>query len=92
MDIARRNTNKVELDEVIEYWLECPRASSYLDEDSLIKFLEIFTPHQIKGAMYLATCKGRKAYFKYMCGVLHNWRKALEQGEEPRYFDIGSED
>lgn len=89
MEIERRKTNKAELDEVIEYWLQCPRASSYLIEDSLIKFLEIFTPHQIKGAMYLATCTGRKAYFKYMCGVLHNWRKDLEQGKEPRYFDIG---
>ena len=89
MEIERRKTSKAELDEVIEYWLEGRRASSYLLEDSLIKYLECFTPHQIKGAMYIATSKGREAYFKYMCGILHNWKKDLEQGKEPRYFNIG---
>lgn len=29
MAIIKRKTNKAELDELIEYWLECPRASSY---------------------------------------------------------------
>ena len=87
--MERRKTNKSELDEVIAYWLECPRCSNYLVEDTLIKFLEVFTPDQIKGAMYLATSTGRQAYFKYLCGILHNWRKELEQGNEPRYFDIG---
>jgi hypothetical protein len=87
-----RRTSKAELDEVVSYWLECPRCSRYLVEDSLIKFLEVFTPHQIKGAMYLATSTGRKAYFKYLCGILHNWRKDLDQGNEPRYFDIGEVD
>ncbi len=89
--MERRKTNKEELDEVVAYWLQCPRASSYHDEGSLIQFLEVFTPHQIKGAMYIATSKGREAYFKYMCGILHNWRKELELGNEPRYFDIGEE-
>ncbi len=92
MPIEYRKTNKKELDEVVEYWLSCPRASDHHDEGSLIKFLAIFTPRQIKGAMYLATSSGRQAYFKYMCGILHNWRKELEQGIEPRYFDIGEEE
>lgn len=89
--MVRRRTSKQELDEVIEYWHKCPRCSAYLVEDSLIKFLEIFTPHQIKGAMYLATSKGRPHYFRYLCGILHNWRRDLEEGKEPRYFDIGEE-
>jgi len=54
----------------------------------LIQFLEIFTPHQIKGAMYLATAAGRPSYFKYLCGILHNWRRDLEAGVQPRYFDV----
>ena len=92
MTVVTRQTSKAELDEVIEYWLDCPRASSYYDEGSLIQFLEVFTPHQIKGAMYIATSTGRQAYFKYMCGILHNWRKDIENGVEPRYFDIGSQE
>jgi DNA replication protein DnaD len=91
MAIERRTTSKAELDEVIEYWLNCPRCSSHLNEDTLIRFLQVFTPHQIKGAMYLATSTRRQAYFRYLCGILHNWRKELEQGEQPRYFDIGQE-
>ena len=90
MPIERRTTNKTELDEVIDYWLNCPRCSSYLIEDSLIKFLEIFTPHQIMGAMYIATSTKRKAYFIYLCGILHNWRRELEQGNQPNYFDVGN--
>lgn len=84
-----RTTGKAELDEVIDYWLSCPRCSSYLVEDSLIQFLQVFTPHQIKGAIYLATSKGRQAYFRYLCGILHRWRQDLEEGREPPYFDIG---
>jgi len=87
--LMSRNTGKVELDEVIKYWDDCPRGSGYLNEQSLISFLEIFTPHQIKGAMYLATCKGRSAYFPYLCGILHKWKKELIEGNEPSYFDIG---
>lgn len=86
--IAKRKTSKKELDEIIDYWCSLPRGSNYLDESSLISFLEVFTTEQIKGAMYLAKCKGRGAYFRYLCGILHQWRRALEDGEEPRYFDI----
>lgn len=85
-----RKTNKAELDEVIAYWRSCPRTSGYHVESSLIKFLEIFTPHQIKGSMYLATSSGHPNYFKYLCGILHNWRKDLEAGKEPGFFDIGT--
>ena len=88
MTIERRKTSKKELDEVIDYWHQCPRCSGYLVEESLIKFLEIFTPKKIKGAMYIATSKGRPNYFKYLCGILHNWRCDIEAGKEPRYFDI----
>ena len=90
--IEKRQTSTDELNEVIAYWYSCPRASRYLVEDSLIKFLEIFTPHQIKGAMYIATSRGRPNYFKYLCGILHNWRRDLEAGKEPRYFNIGDGD
>jgi len=31
MDIERKRTNKTELEEVAEYWFNCPRAPSYLD-------------------------------------------------------------
>jgi hypothetical protein len=89
MAIRPRQTSKRELDEVVAYWLACPRASGYHQEASLIQFLEMFTPHQIKGAMYLATSAGRPNYFKYLCGILHNWRRDLEAGNQPRYFDIG---
>ncbi len=91
MPIERRTTSKAELDEIVDYWHNCPRCSSYLNENTLIGFLEVFTPPQIKGAMYLATSTGRKAYFRYLCGILHNWRRELEKGNVPRYFDIGPE-
>ena len=91
MGLERRKTSKSELDDVIAYWLDCPRASSHHNEETLLKFLEVFTPKQIKGAMYLTTCTGRQAYFRYLCGILHNWRKDLEQGREPNFFDIGDD-
>ena len=85
---ARRTPSENELDEVIDYWYSLPRGSEYVDESSLIEFLRIFTPRQIKGAMYLAQSRGRSAYFRYLCGILHNWQRALEDGEDPAYFDI----
>lgn len=88
MTLVRRQTSKRELDEIVAYWKDCPRCSGHHEEGSLIQFLEIFTPHQIKGAMYLATAAGRPNYFKYLCGILHNWRRDLEAGIQPRYFDI----
>lgn len=89
MPVIRRATSLEELDEVVSYWRTCPRCSGHHEEGSLIKFLEIFTPHQIKGAMYLATASGHPNYFKYLCGILHNWRREIEVGNQPRYFDIG---
>ncbi len=86
--INKRKTSKRALDEIIDYWCSLPRGSNYVDEGSLISFLEIFTPYQIKGAMYIAKSRGRPAYFRYMCGILHNWKQALEESEEPRYFEI----
>lgn len=83
-----RKTTKAELDEVVAYWQKRPRASSFYVASSLVKYLSVFTPHQIKGAMYLATSTGRMNYFKYLCGILHNWSKDLEAGREPQYFDI----
>lgn len=86
--VSQRTTSLEELDEVIGYWLTCPRHSGYYVEQSLIRFLRVFTPEQIKGAMYLATCHGRGAYFRYFCGIMHNWKRMLEVGEEPPYFDV----
>lgn len=86
--IRRRSTSESELAEVVDYWNSLPRASRYVDQGSLISFLQIFTPDQIKGAMYVAQSSGRGAYFRYLCGILHNWRRELEAGEEPHYFEI----
>lgn len=86
--IPKRRTSKRELDEIIDYWCSLSRGTGYVDEGSLISFLEIFTPEQIKGAMYIAKSKGRESYFRYLCGILQNWIDALEKGEEPGYFDI----
>jgi len=86
--LKKRRTSKKELNDVVDYWCSLERGSSYHVEGSIIEFLEIFTPKQIKGAMYIAKSKGRSNYFKYFCGIVHNWRKALENGDEPRYFDI----
>lgn len=72
----------------MEYWDSLERASSYVDESSLIYFLHIFTPAQIKGAMYITQSTGRGAYFRYLCGVLHNWRRQIEAGEVPDYFEV----
>ncbi|MGE0356205.1 MAG: hypothetical protein AB7P08_04750 [Burkholderiales bacterium] len=88
MSTTRRSTSERELREVVEYWKNCPRCSGHHEEASLIRFLETFTPHQIKGAMYLATSKGHPNYFKYLCGILHNWRRDLEAGVQPGYFEI----
>ena len=89
MTVTRRPASLQELNEVVSYWKDCPRCTGYHQEGSLIQFLEVFTPHQIKGAMYLATASGRPNYFKYLCGILHNWRRDLEAGIQPQYFDIG---
>lgn len=91
MAIEKRSTSKAELEEVIKYWHDCPRCSNHLNEDTLIRFLNVFTPHQIKGAMYVATSTGHWNYFRYLCGILHNWRRELELGKQPAYFDIGQE-
>lgn len=84
----RRQTSQHELEDVVAYWKGCPRCSGHYEAGSLIRFLEIFTPHQIKGAMFVATSSGRPNYFKYLCGILHNWRRDLEAGRQPRYFEI----
>ena len=91
MAITRRKTSQLELEDVVAYWKDCPRCSGHHEEKSLINFLEIFTPRQVKGAMYLATASGHPNYFKYLCGILHNWRRDLEAGVEPRYFEINEE-
>lgn len=71
------------------YWCTRPNCSGHSEEASLIRFLEVFTPRQIMGAMHLATRKKQPDHFKYLCGILHNWRRELEAGKEPKYFDIG---
>jgi hypothetical protein len=86
--MERRTTSTTELDEIINYWSGLPRGSDYHIEGSLIYFLSIFSPEQIKGAMYLAKASPRLAYFKYLCGILHKWRRELEEGHEPVWFDV----
>jgi hypothetical protein len=86
---SRRTASKSELHEVTMYWCNRPNCSGHAEEDSLIRFLEIFTPGQIKGAMHLATRKKQPDPFKYLCGILHNWRRELEAGRIPEYVDIG---
>lgn len=63
MAIVRRQTSQGELEDVVAYWKDCPRCSGHYEAGSLIQFLEIFTPHQIKGAMFVATSSGRPNYF-----------------------------
>jgi hypothetical protein len=86
--LPRRSTSKAELYEVTMYWCNRPNCSGNSEESSLIRFLRIFTPKQIKGAMHLATRKKQPDPFKYLCGILHNWCKELEAGNEPKYFEI----
>ena len=88
MMIKQRSTSKRELDEVIDYWAGLPRGTAYCDDASLIQFLQIFMPAQIKGAMFIAKSRGHPNYFRYLCGILHNWRRELEAGAEPKYFDV----
>jgi len=83
-----RETNEQELEQVIKYWLSCPRCSAIYFEDSLIEFLMMFTPLQIKGAMYLATAKEIEHDFRYLCGILNNWKAEVERGKEPVFFEI----
>lgn len=87
---SRRHPTEEELAEVIDYWLTRKPLTTHYDEVSLLEFLAVFTPLQIKGAMFLATAKGRGAYFRYLCGILHNWRRDLNDGFDPPYFDIHS--
>lgn len=86
--MKKRSTSEKELDEVIEYWANLPRGSDYHNKDSLIRFLGIFTPSQIKGGMFIAKSTGRQAYFRYLCGILQNWKKDLEDGKVPKYFEV----
>ena len=85
--INLRKTSQGELNEVIDYWVGLGQTN-YYQEGSIIQFLYVFTPEQIKGAMYLACSQGRGNYFRYLCGVLHNWKKDLEEGHEPPYFKL----
>lgn len=86
--LRRRSTSESELAEIIEYWDSLGRASNYVDKGSLISFLQGFTSDQIKGAMYVAQSFGRGAYFRYLCGILLNWRRELEVGREPNYLEV----
>lgn len=83
-----RVTSRAELDDLVVCWESLQRGTAYHDEESLIRFLGIFTPAQIKGAMRFAKSKRRPAYFKYLCGILHNWRRELEAGVVPTFFSI----
>lgn len=84
----RRQTSKVELVALIEFWKSLPRGTGYHVEASLIQFLHIFTPDEIAGAMYIATSGPRENYFNYLCGILHKWKKQIESGEEHKFFQL----
>lgn len=79
--IPKRSTSKAELDEVVSCWIRSPKGTGYYEEKSLLMFLTIFTPDEIKAAMYIAKSEERKGsdgYFRYLCGILTNWKKAKE--------------
>ena len=86
--VTNRATSQKELNEIVDYWTSLPRGSGYYAEKSLIRFLGIFTPDQIKGAMSIAMSAAREAYFRYLCGILHNWRRELEAGRTPLYSKV----
>lgn len=85
--MERRRTSQRELNEVIDYWLSLGR-SQYYEVASLLQFLATFTPYEIRGGMYLACVSVHGNYFKYLCGILHNWRRDIAEGREPEYFEL----
>lgn len=87
----RRTTSASELNEVVLYWCYRPICAGYWEDKSLLRFLETFTPRQVKGAMHLATRKKQPDHFRYLCGILHNWGRELEAGHELQYVDIGEQ-
>jgi hypothetical protein len=84
--IRRRTTSPLELDDVVDYWRSLPRGSGYHVKRSLTRFLGVFTPAQIKGAMCLAHTAPRRNYFKYLCGILCDWCRDVGEGKEPLDF------
>jgi hypothetical protein len=78
-----RAFSREELDDVVSYWASLPRGSDYHDEASLLRFLKVFTPSQIKKAMQIAKSKRHPSYFRYLCGILHNWKREFDAGEVP---------
>lgn len=67
-----------ELKEIIKYWYK--NVSSYISERQIIsirRFLQDFNSEEILHAIEIACSKtyGWLNRFKYMCGILHNWRK-----------------
>ena len=79
--IPERSPTQAEYDDIIDYWFRSPRGTGYYDERSMINFLKIFTPDQIKYAIHVATKRPRASYFRFMCGILRNWRQYMEVGE-----------
>ena len=74
------------ISEAIEYWRSLPRGCGHYNPVSLERFLMIFTIDEVKFAMRIAQQRGRKNYFRYLCGILHNWRK---QGKVEMEADNG---
>ena len=71
--------------EVTKHWYKY--ASGYLgfkEESSLRAFLKDFSVEEIKNAIDIATSKvyGWNNKFRYMCGILYNWRKQ-RNGQNP---------
>lgn len=79
------------LDEVEEYWSEVWEGSSFSPSgrSSIKNFLKEFSVEEMQEAIDISTrMKSDSAGFKYMCGILHTWRKerimesTLAYGEE----------
>jgi DNA replication protein DnaD len=65
---------------VLDYWYE--NVSSYMSnkqQASIRVFLNDFDFEEIINAIDIARCKvrGWSMIFRYMCGILHNWKKGI---------------
>lgn len=83
--VGQRRPVNEELADLLAYWKRRPRNPERPDESLLAEFLAVFTPHQIKVAMYNATSEKRNNYFQYLIETLIGWRDELRAGQRPSY-------
>lgn len=83
---SKRNREDSDISKLSQYWSERSEGKYSLTEQgqqSLKSFLKDFMPEQIKEAIDIAYSKITipEQRFKYMCGILHNWRRdKIERG------------